>query len=96
MSEIKVRLYATCSIKVPLDTEIDLDEFREWHEESAGGFDPGVIEPHLVVEFINASPDDETEYARQFPVADPTVHEVLSFDIDEAEILPEPEEGPSE
>lgn len=96
MAEIKVRLYATCAIRVPLDTEIDLDEFGEWHEESAGGFDPKVIEPHLVVEFINASPDDETEYARQFPDPDVNTHEILSFDIDDAEILPEPEEGPSE
>ena len=64
-SQMKVRLYATCELRVHVDTEIDL------------------------VEFIKASPDDEYEVSAQFPAASANQHEVMSFDIDEAEVLPE-------
>ena len=37
---IKVRLYATAEIRVPLVTEIDLDEYRDWVEEGGNGYCP--------------------------------------------------------
>ena len=82
---VKVRLFATAEIQVPLDTEVNLDEFREWYEESGGTL--AEVEPDDIVEFINASPDDQYEFSAQFPKPDVDVHELLTFDIDEAEIL---------
>ena len=94
MSEqIKVRLYAVCTLRVPLDTEIDRDEFREWYEESGAIFDPDDVDTDAVVEFIKASPDDEYEMNSQFPVASATTHEVQEFVIEEAELLPTDEEA---
>lgn len=86
--QIKVRLYATCEIQVPLDTEIDLYEFAEWYEESGAVFAPEDIDTDAIVEFINASPDTEYDTGAQFPKADPSEHEILRFTIDEAELLP--------
>ena len=88
MSEpIRVRLYAQCELQIPVDTEIDRDEFVEWYEESGAVFSPDDIDTDAVVEFINASPDSEYETVAQFPPADPLKHDILAFTIDEAEIL---------
>ena len=82
---IKVRLYATAEIRVPLVTEIDLDEYRDWVEEGGNGLYE--IESDDVVEFIKSSPESEHETHAQFPRADPVWHELVSFEIDEAEVL---------
>lgn len=83
--QVKVRLFATAEIRIPLDTEINLDEFRGWYEESSGPL--AEVEPDDIVEFINASPDDQYDFSAQFPKPDVDVHELLTFDIDEVEIL---------
>ena len=88
-SQMKVRLYATCELRVHVDTEIDLVEFAEWYEESGAVFSREDIDAKAIVEFIKASPDDEYEVSAQFPAASANQHEVMSFDIDEAEVLPE-------
>lgn len=87
IDQIRVRLHATCEIRVPLDTEIDLAEFTEWYEESGAVFSPDDIDADSIVEFIKASPDDEFEMNAQFPNPDAYSHEILSFSIDEAEVL---------
>lgn len=86
MSEsIKVLLCATVEIRVPLKTNIDLTEFREWYEEEHG---PLVeVEADDLLAFINSSPDTECETNALFPKPDVDVHELLTFDIDEVEIL---------
>jgi len=86
--QIKVRLYATCEIRVPHDTDVDRDEFIEWYEESGAVFDPEDIDTGKIVEFINASPDREYEMCAEFPTPDVYAHEIAVFDIVEAELLP--------
>ena len=99
--ELKVRLYATCELRLHVDTEIDLDEYVEWVEASGEVFDPEDIDADSIVEFIKASPDDEWEMNARFP--DPSalhhevlsqlptpnaaIHEVEACDIVEAEVL---------
>ncbi|MGO1566486.1 MAG: hypothetical protein ACTHXC_00550 [Brachybacterium sp.] len=82
---MKVRLYATAEIRVPLVTEIDLDEYREWVEQSGDVLVE--IEPEGLLEWLTDSPDDEYDLAAEFPKPDVTKHDLMSFDIDELEIL---------
>lgn len=86
MSEsIKVLLCATVEIRVPLKTNIDLTEFREWYEEEHG---PLVeVEADDLLAFINCDIDSRQDTAANFPKPDVDVHELLTFDIDEVEIL---------
>ena len=88
-NQLKVRLYATCELRVHVDTGIDLAEFIEWYEESGAVFDQDDVDADAIVEFIKASPDDESEMNARFAVPNANHHEVLAFDIDEAELLPE-------
>ena len=82
---IKVRLYATAEIRLPLTTDIDLTEFREWYEEEHG---PLVeVEADDLLAFINCDIDSRQDTAANFPKPDVDVHELLTFDIDEVEIL---------
>lgn len=85
--ELKVRLYATCELRLHVDTEIDLDEYVEWYEESGAVFDLDDIDADSIVEFVNAGPDSEYEVLSQLPTANAAIHEVEACDIVEAEVL---------
>lgn len=83
--QIKVRLYATAEIRIPVTTEIDVVEFRDWYEEERG---PLVeVESDDLLAFINDNIDSRQDTAATFPKPDVDVHELLTFDIDEVEIL---------
>ena len=85
--ELKVRLYATCELRLHVDTEIDLDEYVEWYEESGAVFNPDDIDTVSIVEFINAGPDSEYEVLSQLPTPNAAIHRVEACDIVEAEVL---------
>lgn len=83
MSEkVKIRAYLDVTIRVPAEWEEDVDEMREWMEESGKEF---TLRPLTVHEFIMS--DTSEEWMHNFPNADPNIHKVYSSDLEEVEIL---------